>query len=94
MKFEGADGTVIEDEVFDAPDSGRRTWAMYNLDQIHYRLRARLDELRARQGQMAGVPVAPRTRSSNNTTAGSWSLFQKVFDEEFADKFKEGGHHL
>ncbi|TNF19920.1 MAG: NADP-dependent isocitrate dehydrogenase [Rhodobacteraceae bacterium] len=86
LKFEGEDGTVIEREVFDAPSSGV-TMAMYNLDQ------SILDFARAalNYGLNLGWPVYLSTK---NTILKAYDgrfkeLFQKVYDEEFADKFKE-----
>ena len=55
LKFTGDDGKVIEREVFKTPGSGV-TMAMYNLDELDPRLRARLLQLRARP-QLPRLPV-------------------------------------
>ncbi|MEM9344841.1 MAG: NADP-dependent isocitrate dehydrogenase [Pseudomonadota bacterium] len=88
MKFVGDDGTVIEEEVFKAPTSGV-FMSMYNLDQ------SIMDFARAsfNYGLKRGYPVYLSTK---NTILKQYDgqfmiLFQKVFDEEFADKFKEAG---
>ncbi|WP_136682060.1 NADP-dependent isocitrate dehydrogenase [Falsirhodobacter xinxiangensis] len=88
IKFVGDDGEVIEKEVFQAPGSGV-TMAMYNLDQ------SIIDFARASMnyGLVKGWPVYLSTK---NTILKAYDgrfkdLFQKVFDEEFADKFKAAG---
>ncbi|MCY1125487.1 NADP-dependent isocitrate dehydrogenase [Frigidibacter sp. RF13] len=88
IKFVGEDGTVIEKDVFDAPGAGV-TMAMYNLDQ------SIIDFARASMnyGLVKGWPVYLSTK---NTILKAYDgrfkdLFQKVFDEEFADKFKAAG---
>jgi len=88
LKFVGDDGTVIEREVFQAPGAGV-TMAMYNLDQ------SIIDFARAslNYGLMLGWPVYLSTK---NTILKAYDgrfkdLFQKIFDEEFADKFKAAG---
>ncbi len=88
IKFVGEDGTVIEKDVFDAPGSGV-TMAMYNLDE------SIIDFARASMnyGLVKGWPVYLSTK---NTILKAYDgrfkdLFQKVFDEEFADKFKAAG---
>ncbi len=88
MKFEGADGTVIEHEVFDAPSSGV-TMGMYNLDSsIRDFARASMNYALDR-----GWPLYLSTK---NTILKAYDgrfkdLFQEVFDAEFADKFAEKG---
>jgi len=88
MKFVGEDGTVIEKEVFDAPSSGV-AMGMYNLDNsINDFARASMN-----YGLKLGWPVYLSTK---NTILKAYDgrfkdLFQKVFDEEFADKFKAAG---
>lgn len=88
MKFVGEDGTVMEEEVFDAPSSGVYM-AMYNLDQ------SIMDFARASMnyGLKRGYPVYLSTKNTilKNYDGQFMILFQKVFDEEFADKFKEAG---
>jgi isocitrate dehydrogenase len=88
IKFVGDDGTVIEKDVFDAPSAGV-TMAMYNLDA------SIIDFARASMnyGLVKGWPVYLSTK---NTILKAYDgrfkdLFQKVFDEEFADKFKAAG---
>ncbi|GHD99750.1 isocitrate dehydrogenase [Defluviimonas sp. 20V17] len=90
MKFVGEDGTVIEREVFDAPSSGV-AMGMYNLDQ------SIIDFARASMnyGLVKGWPVYLSTK---NTILKAYDgrfkdLFQKVYEEEFADKFKAAGIH-
>ncbi len=88
IKFVGTDGETIEREVFDAPGSGV-TMAMYNLDA------SILDFARAslNYGLNLGWPVYLSTK---NTILKAYDgrfkdLFQKVFDEEFAEKFEAKG---
>ncbi|MGD9967046.1 MAG: NADP-dependent isocitrate dehydrogenase [Hyphomonadaceae bacterium] len=85
IKFVGADGQVIEHEVFDAPGSGV-AMAMYNLDDS-IREFARSSFM---YGLMKGWPVYLSTK---NTILKAYDgrfkdLFQEVFDKEFADQFK------
>jgi isocitrate dehydrogenase len=79
---------VIERDVFDAPGAGV-TMAMYNLDE------SIIDFARASMnyGLVKGWPVYLSTK---NTILKAYDgrfkdLFQQVFDEEFADKFKAAG---
>ncbi|WP_225027118.1 NADP-dependent isocitrate dehydrogenase [Xinfangfangia pollutisoli] len=88
MKFVGEDGTVIEKDVFDAPAAGV-AMGMYNLDQ------SIIDFARSSMnyGLLKGWPVYLSTK---NTILKAYDgrfkdLFQKVYDEEFADKFKAAG---
>ncbi|MGF6859951.1 isocitrate dehydrogenase [Rhodobacteraceae bacterium MBR-64] len=88
LKFVGDDGKVIEREVFDAPGAGV-AMAMYNLDE------SIIDFARAslNYGLDLGWPVYLSTK---NTILKAYDgrfkdLFQKVFDEEFADRFKAVG---
>ena len=88
IKFVGEDGTVIEKEVFDAPGAGV-TMAMYNLDQ------SIIDFARASMnyGLARGWPVYLSTK---NTILKAYDgrfkdLFQKVYEEEFEEKFKAAG---
>jgi isocitrate dehydrogenase len=88
IRFEGADGEVIEHEVFDAPGAGV-AMAMYNLDQ------SIIDFARAafNYGLARGFPVYLSTK---NTILKAYDgrfkdLFQKVFDEEFAERFRAAG---
>ncbi|ALG90345.1 MAG: isocitrate dehydrogenase (NADP(+)) [Confluentimicrobium sp.] len=88
IKFVGEDGTEIEKEVFDAPSSGV-TMAMYNLDS------SIIDFARASMnyGLSLGWPVYLSTK---NTILKAYDgrfkdLFQKVYEEEFEEKFKAAG---
>ncbi|UXU73860.1 MULTISPECIES: NADP-dependent isocitrate dehydrogenase [unclassified Paracoccus (in: a-proteobacteria)] len=90
LKFVGDDGEVIEREVFQAPGSGV-VMGMYNLDQ------SIIDFARSsfNYGLMKGWPVYLSTK---NTILKAYDgrfkdLFQKVYDEEFADQFKAKGIH-
>ncbi|ARE41681.1 Isocitrate dehydrogenase [NADP] [Rhodovulum sp. P5] len=88
MKFVGEDGTVIEEEVFKAPSSGIYM-GMYNLDE------SIKDFARASMNYALSMGW-PLYLSTKNTILKQYDgqfmiLFQKVFDEEFADKFKEAG---
>jgi len=90
MKFVGEDGTEIEHEVFDAPSSGI-AMGMYNLDASIYDFaRASLN-----YGLNLGWPVYLSTK---NTILKAYDgrfkdIFQKVYEEEFEDKFKAAGIH-
>ena len=85
IKFVGDDGQTIEHEVYDAPGAGV-AMAMYNLDEsITEFARASFN-----YGLQRKVPVYLSTK---NTILKAYDgrfkdIFQKVFDEEFADKFK------
>ncbi len=88
MKFVGEDGTVIEREVFQSPGAGV-AMGMYNLDQ------SIIDFARASMnyGLTRGWPVYLSTK---NTILKAYDgrfkdLFQKVYEEEFEDKFKAAG---
>jgi isocitrate dehydrogenase len=90
MKFVGDDGTVIERDVFNAPSAGV-AMGMYNLDQ------SILDFARSsfNYGLIKGMPVYLSTK---NTILKAYDgrfkdLFQQVYDEEFADRFKAAGIH-
>ncbi len=88
MKFVGEDGTVIEEEVYDAPSAGV-AMGMYNRDDsIRDFARASFN-----YGLDKGWPVYLSTK---NTILKAYDgrfkdLFQEVFDAEFADKFAEKG---
>ncbi len=86
LKFEGADGQVIEREVFDAPEAGV-TMAMYNLDKSIY------DFARAsfNYALNLGWPVYLSTK---NTILKAYDgrfkdIFQEVYEAEFKDAFDE-----
>ena len=89
LVFEGADGQVIDREVFNFPGSGV-AMAMYNLD----------DSIRdfARASFNYGLNLKwPVYLSTKNTILKAYDgrfkdLFQEVFETEgFAEKFKEAG---
>ncbi len=86
IKFVGEDGTTIEREVFDAPGSGV-AMAMYNLDQ------SIIDFARASMnyGLSLGWPVYLSTKNTilKQYDGRFMELFQKVYDEEFKDKFEK-----
>ena len=88
MKFVGEDGTVIEREIFDSPAAGV-AMGMYNLDA------SIIDFARASMnyGLKLGWPVYLSTK---NTILKAYDgrfkdLFQKVYEEEFEEKFKTAG---
>ena len=86
LKFVGEDGTVIEREVFDAPDSGV-VMAMYNLDK------SIIDFARAsfNYGLSLGWPVYLSTKNTILKQYDGRFLehFQQILDAEFAEQFKE-----
>ena len=88
MKFEGADGTVIEHEVFDAPSAGI-AMGMYNLDEsIRDFARACFNFGLSRKW--------PVYLSTKNTILKKYDgrfkdIFQEVFETEFEAQFKEFG---
>ncbi|GGK23619.1 NADP-dependent isocitrate dehydrogenase [Salinarimonas ramus] len=88
IKFEGEDGTVIEKEVFQFPGAGV-AMAMYNLDEsIRDFARASMN-----YGLNRKYPVYLSTK---NTILKAYDgrfkdLFQEVYENEFADKFKAAG---
>ncbi|MBT3140337.1 NADP-dependent isocitrate dehydrogenase [Phaeobacter gallaeciensis] len=88
MKFVGEDGTEIEQEVFDAPSAGV-FMSMYNLDN------SILDFARAslNYGLQLGWPVYLSTKNTilKQYDGRFLELFQKVYEEEFEDKFKAAG---
>ncbi len=88
IKFEGADGTIIEKEVFKFPGSGV-AMAMYNLDDsIRDFARASLN-----YGLSRKYPVYLSTK---NTILKAYDgrfkdLFQEVYEAEFKAKFTHAG---
>jgi len=88
IKFEGEDGRTIEHNVFDFPGGGV-AMAMYNLDDsiIGFARSA------FNYGLMRGWPVYLSTKNTilKRYDGRFMDLFQKVFNEEFADKFKAKG---
>ena len=85
VKFEGEDGKVIEHNVYDFPGSGVAL-AMYNTDELIIGF-ARSS---FNYGLNRGWPVYLSTKNTilKRYDGRFMDLFQKVFDEEFADKFK------
>ena len=85
IKFEGDDGKVIEQTVFDYPGSGV-AMAMYNTDEsIIGFARSSFN-----YGLNRGWPVYLSTKNTilKRYDGRFMDLFQKVFDEEFATAFK------
>ena len=88
MKFVGEDGTVIEEEVYKAPSSGVYM-GMYNLDQS-------IEDF-ARASMNYALDLGwPLYLSTKNTILKQYDgqfllIFQRIFDEEFADRFKAKG---
>ncbi len=86
LKFEGADGEVIEREVFDAPGAGVAL-SMYNLDKSIYDFaRASLN-----YGLNLGWPVYLSTK---NTILKAYDgrfkdIFEEVYEAEFKERFEE-----
>ncbi len=88
LVFEGEDGTVIDEEVFQFPSAGV-AMAMYNLD----------DSIRdfARASMNYGLARSwPVYLSTKNTILKAYDgrfkdLFEEVFEAEFKDKFQAAG---
>src|SRR5829696_773868 len=86
MRWQGEDGEVIEEEVFDFPGAGV-AMGMYNLDEsIRAFARASLT-----YGLNRGWPVYLSTK---NTILKAYDgrfkdIFEEVFESEFKDKFAE-----
>ena len=86
MVFEGDDGKVIDEEVFQFPSSGI-AMGMYNLDEsIRDFARASMNYALGREW--------PLYLSTKNTILKAYDgqfkdLFQEIFDTEFKDKFSE-----
>ncbi len=88
IKFEGADGKTIEHDVYDFPGGGVAL-AMYNNDDsIIGFARSSFN-----YGLMRGWPVYLSTKNTilKRYDGRFMDLFQKVFNEEFADKFRAKG---
>ncbi|MEO1330366.1 MAG: NADP-dependent isocitrate dehydrogenase [Pseudomonadota bacterium] len=88
MKFVGADGTIEEREVFDAPSAGV-FMAMYNLDDsIRDFARASFN-----YGLSLGWSVYLSTKNTilKQYDGRFMEIFEEVFEAEFADKFKAAG---
>ncbi len=88
LTWTGEDGQKIEKDVFDFPGGGV-AMSMYNLDQ------SIIDFARASMNYALGRNYALYL-STKNTIMKRYDgrfkdLFQKVFDEEFTDKFKAAG---
>lgn len=90
MKFVGEDGTVMEEEVFDAPSAGVYL-AMYNLDKsIEDFARASFE-----YGLKRNFPVYLSTKNTilKKYDGQFMMTFQRIYDEEYKDKFEEAGLH-
>jgi isocitrate dehydrogenase len=88
MKFVGEDGTVMEEEVFDAPSSGVYM-GMYNLDNsIEDFARASFN-----YGLKRNYPVYLSTKNTilKHYDGQFMLIFQRIFDAEFKDRFEEAG---
>jgi isocitrate dehydrogenase len=88
LVFEGEDGTVIDEEVFNYPASGVAL-AMYNLDE------SIRDFGRASMNYALGRGW-PLYLSTKNTILKAYDgqfkdLFAEVYENEFAEKFKAAG---
>ncbi|WP_068074175.1 NADP-dependent isocitrate dehydrogenase [Novosphingobium lentum] len=88
LVFEGDDGTVIDEEVFQFPSSGVAL-AMYNLDD------SIADFARASMNYALDCGW-PLYLSTKNTILKAYDgrfkdLFAEVFENEFAEKFKAAG---
>ena len=88
LMFVGEDGTEIEREVFDAPDSGV-VMAMYNLDK------SIIDFARAsfNYGLSLGWPVYLSTKNTilKQYDGRFLELFAEIFEAEFKEKFDAAG---
>ncbi len=88
LKFEGEDGKVIEREVFKFPAAGV-AMSMYNLEQ------SIIDFARSsfNYGLQRNYPVYLSTKNTIlKVYDGRFKdLFQKVFEDEFAERFKAAG---
>ncbi|MFS4439045.1 NADP-dependent isocitrate dehydrogenase [Paracoccaceae bacterium GXU_MW_L88] len=88
LKFVGEDGTVMEEEVYQAPSAGIYM-GMYNLDEsIKDFARASFN-----YGLMKGWPVYLSTKNTIlKVYDGRFKdIFQEIFDAEFAQKFEDAG---
>ncbi|MEE4121469.1 MAG: NADP-dependent isocitrate dehydrogenase [Paracoccaceae bacterium] len=88
MKFVGEDGTVIEKEVYDAPDSGV-FMGMYNLDRsIEDFARASLN-----YGLTIGWPVYLSTKNTilKQYDGQFLQIFQRIYEDEFKQAFEDKG---
>jgi len=88
IKFEGEDGQVIEHEVYEYKDSGV-AMAMYNIDE------SIADFARASFAYALNRKY-PLYLSTKNTILKAYDgnfkdIFQAIYDEEWADKFKAAG---
>jgi isocitrate dehydrogenase len=85
MKFEGADGTLIEREVYDAPSAGV-FMGMYNLDS------SIIDFARAslNYGLNLGWPVYLSTKNTilKQYDGRFLEIFQEIYEAEFEEQFK------
>jgi isocitrate dehydrogenase len=88
LKFVGEDGTEIEREVFDAPDSGV-VMAMYNLDK------SIMDFARAsfNYGLSLGWPVYLSTKNTilKQYDGRFLEIFAEIYEAEFKQDFEKAG---
>ena len=86
LKFVGEDGTEIEHEVFDAPDSGV-VMAMYNLDK------SIIDFARAsfNYGLSLGWPVYLSTKNTilKQYDGRFLEIFAEIYEAEFKEQFEK-----
>ena len=88
IRFEGDDGQVIEQEVFDFPGGGV-AMAMYNLDES-------IRDFAQRHLLYALDRKYPVYLSTKNTILKAYDgrfkdIFQRIFETEFADAYKAAG---
>ncbi|MGR3248442.1 NADP-dependent isocitrate dehydrogenase [Pseudooceanicola nanhaiensis] len=88
MRFEGEDGTVIEEEVYQAPSSGVYM-GMYNLDA------SIVDFARASMNYALNLGW-PLYLSTKNTILKAYDgrfkdIFQEIFEAEFKEQFEAKG---
>jgi isocitrate dehydrogenase len=88
LKFEGDDGQVIEEEVYQAPSSGVYM-GMYNLD-------ASIRDFARASMNYALQLEWPLYLSTKNTILKQYDgqflqIFQEIFETEFEEQFKEKG---
>jgi len=88
MKFVGEDGSVIEEEVYDAPSSGVYM-GMYNLDKS-------IEDFARASFNYALDLGWPLYLSTKNTILKQYDgqfmlIFERIFEEEFKDAFEAKG---
>ena len=88
LRWEGEDGSKIEREVFDFPDSGV-AMAMFNLDSS-------IRDFAYASFRYALSRNYPLYLSTKNTIVKAYDgrfkdIFQEIYDKEFADQYKAAG---